>query len=866
MGCSNIKTGRNKASGLRLYGNDFQSNQLEAPFPGRAFPRSNNTLLVRLTRQIVLLALLLVASAEGPGALAQTTLRGHVRDAATGETLPSATVQVEGTFRGTITNTEGAYELRVDSLPATVVARYIGYETARRRVAEGTPTSLDIALTPASVGMEELVVTGETAETIMRQVIARKQVRRERLRTYQADAYNRFTLFNDTGIVSITESLTRLFWDAERGSREIARSQRQTANLDLDQYLPAGLFVTNLYDDEIEVGGYRLVGVTHPEALRTYRFTLDSIRALDGQRVYDLRVQPKSRLASAFKGRIAVLDSAYAMIEAELTPGRAFLFPPPIDRLAITYRQQFSDFGSDVWLPAAFRSATDVKVEFSALLSFPSLHVEQVSRLSNYDLNVPVPDSLYAREDYVAVDSAAVRGDSLLAEAGAVVPLSTREATAFSAIDSSDTLEKAFAPSGLLARFVEISGSVNDEEVIDPERGEGEGRGRLLPEGVGVGIAPQLWFDRVDALNVAARPRLSLGERLRLTGLAGYKTGRREATYGGGVELYAGFADLSADYRYGTAPRYHSRLNTRFTNSATVLLGGDDYFDYLGSERLRLGVERPLGFLGRDARLRLDLTSERQFSVERTTSYDVLGVEERQPPNPPIPEGVLRAQRLMLILGDEDGPLGLFGAKRRLRVSAERGLLDRGSTDLFGSSVFFGSEEGRDLSFTRLEASVDYTIKTFLRRRLLANELRLRLTGGTFTGMLPPQRFGIVEASLRPFTSFGALKTLPTRPYEGEQYAALFWAHNFRTAPFEAAGLYGLARRGWGLILHGGHARTWVSDDTRARLDYVPRVPGGFHHEIGLSLNGVFGLVRLDVSQRLDAPGTVFSIGLAELF
>lgn len=804
-------------------------------------------------------------------AQAQTALRGRVTDAATGETLPSATVHVEGTFRGTITNAEGAYELRVDSLPATVVVRYIGYETARQRITAAAPAGVDFALAPASLGMDELVVTGETAETIMRKVIAQKQARRQRLQTYAADAYNRFTISNDTGIVSIAESLTRLFWDAERGTREVVRSQRQTANLGLDQYLPAGLFITNLYDDDIEVGGYRLMGVTHPEALGTYRFTIDSTRALDGQRVYDIAVRPRSRLASAFEGRIAVLDSAYAMIEAELAPSRAFLFPPPVERLAITYRQQFSDFGRAFWLPAAFRSATDVKIELSALLSFPAIRVDQVSRLSGYELNAPVPDSLYANEDAfdVAVDSAAVRSDSLLAAAG-VVPLSAREEEAFASIDSTETLEQAFAPTGLLARFIEFSGSVGDEEVVSSESSENGGRGRLLPEGVDVGLAPQLWFDRVDALNAAVKPRLSLGERLRLTGLAGYKTGRREATYGGGVEiddvpLLSRGLDVSAKYRYGTEMRYASRLNTRFTNSATVLLGGDDYFDYIGSERVRLGVESSF-FGGRDARLRLDLTSARQFSVDRATSYDLLGTDELQPSNPPIPEGVLRSQTLTFALGGEDGPLGLFGAKRRLALSWERGYLETGNTDLWGGSLFFGAADDDDLEFNRFEASMDYAIETFFQRRLLPNELRLRLAGGTFTGTLPAQRFGIVEASLRPYTSFGALKTLPYRPYEGEQHAALFWAHNFRTAPFEAAGLYGLARRGWGLILHGGHARTWISDATRARLEYAPRVPDGFHHEIGLSLNGVLGIVRLDVSQRLDAPGTVFSIGLAELF
>ena len=61
---------------------------------------------------------------------------GTVSDARTGMTLPSATVQIEGTYQGTITNAEGAFSLRVRELPATLLVRFIGYETARVPVAE----------------------------------------------------------------------------------------------------------------------------------------------------------------------------------------------------------------------------------------------------------------------------------------------------------------------------------------------------------------------------------------------------------------------------------------------------------------------------------------------------------------------------------------------------------------------------------------------------------------------------------------------------------------------------------------------------------------------------------------------------------
>jgi hypothetical protein len=51
-----------------------------------------------------------------------------------------------------------------------------------------------------------------------------------------------------------------------------------------------------------------------------------------------------------------------------------------------------------------------------------------------------------------------------------------------------------------------------------------------------------------------------------------------------------------------------------------------------------------------------------------------------------------------------------------------------------------------------------------------------------------------------PFSPFGAFRSVHGHPYEGPRYAALFWEHNFRTAPFEYLGAWGLVRRGMGLL------------------------------------------------------------------
>jgi len=155
---------------------------------------------------------------------AQSAIRGTVVDARTGEALAAATIQVEGTYRGTITNVDGLYELGLDGLPVTLVVRYIGYETGRRVLSSSSSGRQNFWLQPVVYESEEVVITGEDpAIRIMREVIERKKIWRATLDTYDALAYNRFAISNDSGIVSIMETVTEAYWDKKRGMREVQR-------------------------------------------------------------------------------------------------------------------------------------------------------------------------------------------------------------------------------------------------------------------------------------------------------------------------------------------------------------------------------------------------------------------------------------------------------------------------------------------------------------------------------------------------------------------------------------------------------------------------------------------------------------------
>jgi hypothetical protein len=857
---------------------------------------------------------------------AQILVRGRVEDATTGERLAVATVQVVGTYAGTIANDEGAFTIELERLPATLRVTYIGYGSEEVALSELPGDALEVRLVPEPFVLEETIVTGEDpAIRIMREVIRRKREWRPRVQSYKVDAYARRVLENDTSIVVIGEIASEIFWDREKGFREVIKSKRATANVEGVEGNGFNFGSTedfvNLYDDEIEVVENMAIGPTHPEALRHYHFELVGQRSMDDKKVFDITFRPKSKLQTAFIGKLAVLDEEFGLLEVELVPVENIIASIPIpifEEFDIAYQQQFRPFAEGVWLPVDFRYEIGIKIGMVGL-HFPLIKIKALSRLTNYQVeakpagqagsqeeeldseraedveihalegektegvregigapeqaeevqkevrrsaedepeemgedavtgeeSASVEVEIFANQKRVQVDTVAIREDSLFTRLKNRIPLAERERKAYETIDSTVTMKEAFKPTGFLTRFID------DEEKEEKRHGNRGGRGE---GGSGVGgkqtekkkgwgqrvkpdFKPELWYDRVDAAHLGLRAETELPRRIFISANGGYKTGLERWAYG--VGLWRSWGEkgsrwLEVFYQVGSRTRYRSDSYKRVYSSPLPLLGFADYFDYYWNESFQIQGEFGLQRFG--ARVRLGAADEQHSSLEKSTDFNLLGGDSSHRENPAIAEGRLRSLSAKVELGGRYQPFGVT-ANRRLGVELEHGA------DWLGG----------DFSFTRYRLTADWHAVTFFKRRLAPNGLDVRLVAGTATGELPPQRFDVLDVALGPFTPFGGFRSLRGRPYEGEQHAALFWEHNFRSVPFEMLGLWGLVRRGFGMVIHGGSGRTWLAAERRAILGYNPRYADGFHHELGVSLLA-YHLFRFDVTKRLDRSG-----------
>ncbi|MDX2281554.1 MAG: DUF5686 family protein [Saprospiraceae bacterium] len=294
------------------------------------------------------------------------TFRGVVMDAETGTPLSFATVALNSRTAGALTDTLGRFSFRAtpiagDSLQIT----YVGYSTQSFALNDKSEQVFHIKLSAATGLLDEVVITADPSpgKTLMKKVLARNRqnnpARFERLDARRwtrsevsaldpiaaSDPSNktaarggmlfgsRVRAFEKVRPADDTlRGQTPLFFAEKLGNYTLinhpfTENERTIAvkitGLESDKMLEplarwdAGS--VNMYDARVMLFSKAFVSPIGPEALSFYDFYIvDSTTLPNGYHSIILQPIPKVWHGNVFTGRIAVEDSAYALIAADL--------------------------------------------------------------------------------------------------------------------------------------------------------------------------------------------------------------------------------------------------------------------------------------------------------------------------------------------------------------------------------------------------------------------------------------------------------------------------------------------------------------------------------------------------------------------
>lgn len=92
---------------------------------------------------------------------AQNSIRGIITEANTNKPIPSATVYINGTTKGTYTDDEGHFSIDNPSFPCLLVISHIGYETKTQMIANTSSIPISFAMQKSQHNISQVVVKGK---------------------------------------------------------------------------------------------------------------------------------------------------------------------------------------------------------------------------------------------------------------------------------------------------------------------------------------------------------------------------------------------------------------------------------------------------------------------------------------------------------------------------------------------------------------------------------------------------------------------------------------------------------------------------------------------------------------------------------
>jgi hypothetical protein len=778
----------------------------------------------------VLCTLLLFLFPAYSGAAADSLLvRGTVVDSRSSEPLVAAHIRILGTSRGTITNHSGRFALRLNVGTHRVAISMLGYLSDTLIVTVPPSQNTLVRLEQTDIVLPEFLVTSEDpAYEIIRRAIAAKKQWTVGLVAYEFDAFTRQVFRRDTSIASITESYSKGYWQQGDTLREVVIQSRKTENIRDTRNFAAVGGILNFSDDEIRLAGFTFTGPIAPDAFDYYRYKLLRIISEHGQKLYEIRMSPRTRTAPLFDGIIHIADSSYALVGVDIEPNEAFQFPFVKDR-QFRYKQQFALYNNAFWLPVDIRVKGAGSISFPGF-SFPRMAFEQTSVIYSYAVNPAIPDSVF-RKPVLVLDSSAAKIDTAFWQANQILPLAAEEQEAYSSLDSTQTLDKMFLP-----RSLTLGGGIKAQWI-----------GTLIKY---LDVA----YNRVEGFHFGPSAlREKIFPWMTLDAQMAYGTADRRMKY-----LFGGTLYPPLGYSVGFGAEVYRRMDYRpdhgyfgpLINSVSALFGKNDYRDYFESEGWRAYLSSPITprFTAT-----LSFLSENHSSVQRRANFSILYPSQQFRDNPAVGDGRLRSIRFDIFVGDKPALFDVI-TKSGLEVTVEH------SDPSLVSSDFF---------FTRYQMLATASIQTIGQGFLFRPSLRVRVGAGTFAGTLPPQRLFDVETAMSGYSPFGVMHGMAVKEYQGTGYVAVVAEHNFRSLPFLALDIPFLYENQIDLITYAGFAHTWGRSNIlydNGRSVIVATAREATYWEAGLAIGRILEILRADFTWRFTAPaGLRFTLGVTQI-
>lgn len=400
-----------------------------------SFLKNNNSNNTGSRRFLLIVLLLTLGQLQ---AMAQTLVRGTVRDAVSGDPMPFVSVSIKGTTIGTTTDVKGNYELQTTENATRIQFTFVGYLTETKNIIMGQTQTVNAALQEDKRVLDEVIVKpkkekyrnkNNPAVELIRQVIAHKDQNRMAHYNYVSyeeyekmqmaisntpDAIKKNALFKKYKFVLenvdttrftgkallplyLEENITEKYFQKEpekkkliiTGTKHVNFDDRFVNNESISKYMKHLYQDVDLYENNVYVVTNSFLSPIADMAPTFYKFFITDTVAADGIKLVELSFFPRNKNDLLFQGKLYVtLDGNYGVQKADLGVSKDINLNW-VTSLDLTLDFERSEDGR--YHP----SRTNLLVNFGLFQGKKGLFGERTITIRKFNMSQPIPDSIF---------------------------------------------------------------------------------------------------------------------------------------------------------------------------------------------------------------------------------------------------------------------------------------------------------------------------------------------------------------------------------------------------------------------------------------------------------------------------------------
>ncbi|OGU37063.1 MAG: hypothetical protein A2068_03255 [Ignavibacteria bacterium GWB2_35_6b] len=388
------------------------------------------------------------------------TVKGKVTDAQTGKPLSFANMILAGTSKGTSSNIEGEYQIKLEKGRYFFAASYIGFKTDTVEINLNQNLELNFKLKKVSINLPEVTVLPKEnpALEIIKRAIEAKHKRDKKLNTYSFTAYTKGLIKTtkdistsgnsasidigekDTAALKITgllENQSVGYYKKPNNYKEKIIAQKQSSNFSSSiNVLTGGRIVQSFYKDDIQFFDSPLLSPLADDALDYYYYYIEDTVAQDNQNIFQIYFTPDDESDPGFYGRLFIADGSFALLKIDTklndaaNPGGIFT--------NVNVFQQFVVYQDNIYMPIDYRLFVE-----GNFLGIAKFGFEINSIMYDYEINNKISDDFFDKA-VLTVSGDADKKDSLYWKGVQTIPNTKDEFAAYKRIDSLEAIPKNF--------------------------------------------------------------------------------------------------------------------------------------------------------------------------------------------------------------------------------------------------------------------------------------------------------------------------------------------------------------------------------------------------------------------------------------